>query len=105
MAPITTTCFPNAQQLEDRFHVQQLVSEALQKIHVALRKEAITDDNAQVKAARERGSHDQAPRDENGDTNKALLARSRYLLFKARSTWTASQQERGAIFPLPPRED
>ena len=38
-----------------------------------------------------------APRYQNGDTNKALLARSRYLLFKARSTWTTSQQERGAI--------
>jgi transposase len=97
MAQIATACFPNAQQIEDRFHVQQLVSEALQEIRVALRKEAITEDNTQVKAARERGSHYQAPRHENGDTNKALLARSRYLLFKARSTWTASQQERGAI--------
>ncbi|MFQ5492491.1 MAG: transposase [Phycisphaerae bacterium] len=97
MAQIATACFPNAQQIEDRFHVQQLVSEALQEIRVALRKEAITADNAQVKAARERGGHYQAPRYENGDTAKALLARSRYLLFKARSTWTASQQERGAI--------
>lgn len=97
MAQIATACFPNAQQIEDRFHVQQLVSEALQEIRVALRKEVLTVDNAQVKAAREHGSHYQAPRYENGDTNKALLARSRYLLFKARNTWTASQQERGAI--------
>ena len=77
MAQIATACFPNAQQIEDRFHVQQLVSEALQEIRVALRKEAITEDNAQVKAARERGSNYQAPRYENGDTKKALLARSR----------------------------
>lgn len=97
MAQIATACFPNAQQIEDRFHVQQLVSEALQEIRVALRKEVLTEDNAQVKAARERGSHYQSPRYENGDTNKALLARSRYLLFKARNRWTASQQERGAI--------
>lgn len=97
MAQIATACFPQAQQIEDRFHVQRLVSEALQEIRVALRKEAIMEDNAQVKAARERGSRYQAPRYENGDTPKALLARSRYLLFKARSTWTASQQERGAI--------
>ena len=52
----------------------------------ALRKVAIPEDNARVKAARERGIHYQAPRYENGNTNKALLARSRYLLFKARST-------------------
>ena len=43
---------------------------------MALRKEAITDANAQVKAARERGSHSQAPRYEKGDTHKALLASS-----------------------------
>jgi len=61
MAQIATACFPNAQQIEDRFHVQQLVSEALQEIRVALRKETITEDNAQVKAARERGSRYQAP--------------------------------------------
>ena len=97
MAQIATTCFSQAQQIEDRFHVQQLVSEALQEIRVALRKEAITEQNTQVKAARERRGGYQAPRYENGDTKKSLLARSRYLLFKARSKWTASQQERGTI--------
>ena len=83
MAQIATAYFPNAQQIEDRFHVKQLVSEALQEIRVALRKEALTEDNAQVKATRERGGRYYAPRYENGDTNKAFLARSRYLLFKA----------------------
>lgn len=66
MAQMATTCFPNAQQIEDRFHVQQLVSEALQEIRVALRKEVLTEDNAQGKAARERGSHYQSPRYEMG---------------------------------------
>ena len=98
MAQLATVCFPNAQQIEDRVQVQQRVSEAFQEVRVALRKEAITEANAPVKAARERGSHSQAPRYEKGDTHKALLASSRYLRFKARSTWTASQQERGAIF-------
>ena len=97
MTQIATNCFPNAQQIEDRFHVQQLVSAALQEIRVALRKEAITEDNTQIKAARERGRRYHAPRYENGDTPKALLARSRYLLFKARSKWTISQQTRAAI--------
>jgi transposase len=71
MAQIATTGFPNAQQSEDRFHVQQLVSAALEEIRVALRKTAITADHAQGKAARERGSRYQAPRYENGDTSKA----------------------------------
>ncbi|MCA9423319.1 MAG: transposase [Nitrospira sp.] len=42
VAQIATACFPNAQQIEDRFHVQQLVCEALQEIPVDLRKEAVT---------------------------------------------------------------
>ncbi len=33
----------------------------------------------------------------NGDTKKQLLARSRYLLFKARSKWTDSQTKRANI--------
>ena len=34
---------------------------------------------------------------ENGDTKKQLLARSRYLLFKDESKWTASQRHRAEI--------
>lgn len=97
MAQIATACFPNPQQIEDRFYVQQLVAEALQEIRVALRKEALTEDNGQVKATRERGGSYRPPRYENGDTKKALLTKSRYLLFKAKSTWTTSQQEGSAI--------
>lgn len=84
--------------------MQQLVSEALQEIRVDLRKEVVTEDNAQVKTARERGGRYQAPRYENRDTKKALLVRSRYLLLKARCTWTASQEDERVIlfreFPL-----
>lgn len=39
----------------------------------------------------------------NGDTLKQLLARSRYLLFKHESKWTASQKERAnLLFPRYP---
>ena len=54
MVQIATVCFPNARQIDDRFHVQQLVSDALQEIRVALRKEAIKENNAKVREAREK---------------------------------------------------
>ena len=97
MVQIATTCFPNAEQIDDRFHVQQLVSDALQEIRVALRKEAIKEHNAKVKEAREREGHYWAPRYENGDTLKELLARGRYVLFKSSGNWTESQKQRAGI--------
>ena len=97
MVQIATTCFPNAEQIDDRFHVQQLVSDALQEIRVALRKEAIKEHNAKVREARERNGHYWAPRYENGDTLKELLARGRYVLFKSSGNWTESQKQRAAI--------
>lgn len=75
MAQIATACFPNAQQIQDCFQVQRLSSELLQIIQVALRKEALTEDNAQVKATRERGGRYHAPRYENGDINQGVTGK------------------------------
>lgn len=97
MAQIAIACFPNAERIDDRFHVQKLVSDALQEIRIALRKEAIREHNAKVREARERGGHYWAPKYENGDTLKELLARGRHLLFKSSGHWTESQKQRVAI--------
>ena len=97
MTQIATICFPNAQQIDDRFHVQQLVSDALQEVRVALRKEAIKEDNAKVSEARAKGKYHKPHRYENDDTLKELLARGRYLLYKSSSRWSASQKERASI--------
>lgn len=97
MTEIATVCFPNAQQIDDRFHVQQLVSDALQEIRIALRKEAIKEDNAKVREAREKGKYHKPHRYENGDTLKELLARGRYVLYKSSGKWTDSQKVRATI--------
>ena len=97
MTRICTISFPNAQQIDDRFHVQQLVTEALQEIRIELRKEAIKQHNANVKATRERGETHKPHRYENGDTKKELLARGRYILFKSSGNWTERQKERATI--------
>lgn len=97
MTQIATVCFPNAEQIDDRFHVQQLVSDALQEIRVVLRKDAIKEHNRKVSDARKRNGRYFAPRYENGDTLKELLARAKYVLYKPVGRWAKSQKERAAI--------
>lgn len=97
MTEIATNCFPDAKQIDDRFHVQQLVSDALQEIRVALRKEAIQESNTKMREAREKGKYHKPHRYENGDTLKELLARGRYILYKSSGRWTESQKERAGI--------
>ncbi len=97
MTDISTNCFLNAEQIDDRFHVQQLVSDALQDIRIALRKEAIRADNLKVAEARANEKYHKPHRYENGDTLKELLARGRYILYKSSGRWTISQKERATI--------
>lgn len=91
------TAFPNADIINDRFHVQQLVSEALQEMRVTERWKAIKEENEAVKKAKENKKKYIIETYENGDTKKQLLARSRHLLFKPKSKWTESQKERADI--------
>lgn len=97
MTQIATLSFPNAEQIDDRFHVQQLLSEAVQEIRIVLRKEAIKEHNAKMREAREKGKYHKPHRYENGDTLKELLARGRHILFKSSGTWTESQKKRAHI--------
>lgn len=97
MTEIAAVCFPNALKIDDRFHVQQMVSDALQEIRVALRKEAIKENNIKVREAREKGKYHKPHRYENGDTLKELLARGKYVLHKASGNWTESQTQRAGI--------
>jgi len=86
--------FPCARITSDRFHVQQLVSDALQEIRVALRKGALKAESEAIIAARKENKVFVPTVHENGDTDRQLLARSRYVLFKPESTWHESQKER-----------
>ena len=97
MELISKNAFSNATQVIDRFHVQQLVSEAVQEIRIDLRRTAIKEENENIKQARKEKKRYYLETFKNGDTKKQLLARSRYLLFKPRSKWTESQGERSEI--------
>jgi len=97
MQNIVRYSFPNATPVTDRFHVAQLVSEATQEIRIALRKEAIREENEKIKLAKSEHKRYQPRIFENGDTKKQLLARSRYLLFKSSGKWHEQQQKRSVI--------
>ena len=89
--------FPKAVQVTDRFHVQKLVHDAVQRLRVEYRWEALELENEQLDKARLTGKSYKPVLLENGETVKQLLARSRYLLFKHFSKWTVNQQQRASI--------
>lgn len=97
MELISENAFPDVTKVTDRFHVQQLVSEAVQEIRIDSRREAIKEENESIKQARKDKRKYCLKTFENGDTKKQLLARSRHLLFKPQSKWTESQYERSEI--------
>ena len=97
MSLIAKKCFPNAVQVIDRFHVQQLATEALQEIRIKYRWEAIEAENQAIEHAKTSKQNYAAEILSNGDTLKQLLARSRYLLYKKEDNWTSEQIERASL--------
>lgn len=97
MKHIASKCFPGAVQVTDRFHVQKLAIEALQDLRIKHRWEAIDLENEQLQQAKNKGGRFTPKLFKNGDSLKQLLARSRYLLYKAPSNWTEKQSKRAKI--------
>jgi len=97
MNAIARGSFPKATLVIDRFHVQKIVTEALQEIRIDIRKQVIKTENEAHKKSKIKKKRYFENIYENGDSKKQLLARSRYLLFKAKSKWTDTQKERALI--------
>jgi len=97
MDTIIKGSFPKVTIVTDRFHVQQLVTQAVQEIRIAFRKNAIKEESRAILRVRKKKKIYQPKLFENGDSKKQLLARSRYLLFKKSSKWAESQKARATI--------
>jgi len=97
MNAMVKQAFPNATLVLDRFHVQRLVSDAVQEIRIGVRREAIQEENHQMTHAQQVKKPYRPRTFENGDTPKQLLARSRHLLFKPQSQWYDQQKARATI--------
>lgn len=111
---ICKKCFLKADIVSDRFHVQQLANDAVQKLRIEYRWAAIDDENERIAKEKEEAkkldtnksdttvmvkeiNQNKQELFENGDNRRQLLARSRYLLFKCSSKWTISQAARAKI--------
>lgn len=97
MDSIVREGFPNCRKVSDRFHVQQLVSEALQNMRIEEKWKAVEEENEEIKVCRKKKVKYLPYVYPNGDTKKQLLSRARYVLFKPKSRWTDSQKERAQI--------
>lgn len=108
--------FPSATLINDRFHVQQLMSEAVDQMRIAYRWEVLAMENEAIrlhrekkKLAKSKEERDaigvwQPERMENGETLPQVMAKSRYIILKNQSKWNKQQTERAKVlfekFPL-----
>ena len=102
-------CFPAARLVNDRFHVQQLMSEAIDQIRIRHRWEVLDEENrlikehrARRKAARTREQkliigEWEPQRMEHGETMPQIMARSRHIILKHKSKWNEQQCRRAEI--------
>lgn len=70
-------CFPKADRVTDRFHVQKLAYDALQETRIKYRWQALDQESSLMAQAKARKEAYQPQVLANGDTLKQLLARSR----------------------------
>ena len=100
------TVFSKAKLINDRFHVQQLMTEAIDQMRVALRWEVLAGENRAIKEhrAKRKAAHTRAGKElvgewmpermENEETKPQIMARSRHIILRHRSKWNAQQRTR-----------
>ena len=101
--------FPKAMLINDRFHVQQLMTEAIDQMRIAFRWVVLEEENKAIKEhrARRKAVHTRAEKDligewepvrmANGETKPQVMARSRHILLMHKSKWNDQQKARAAV--------
>ena len=89
--------FPEAIIVIDKFHVIRLILEALQTERIKYRWRVIENENKRLKLCKEENYSYKLHQYSNGDTERQLLARSTYILYKSPDKWTESQELRASI--------
>ena len=110
------TVFPKAMLINDRFHVQQLVTDAIDQMRIGFRWQVLDEENKAIREhrAKHKAAHTRAEKDligewepqrmENGETRPQIMARSRHIILMHKTKWNARQQARAAIlFRMFPR--
>lgn len=103
------TAFPRAMLINDRFHVQQLMSEAVDQIRIRHRWEVLDKENKEIKEHRRKRKvcKNRQEREAlgqwkpqimaNGETMPQIMARSRHIILKHSSKWNEQQTARAKI--------
>ena len=103
------TVFPKATLINDRFHVQQLVTDAIDQMRIGFRWQVLAEENEAIREhrAKRKAVHTRAEKDligewepvrmENGETKPQIMARSRHIILMHKTKWNPQQQERAAI--------
>ena len=98
MHAIARECFPNAEQVIDRFHVQKLACDALQELRIEHRWERrSTRKPTRWKTPVWKGKSTGREDSVTGETRKEILSRSRLLLFKDPAAWSVNQRKRASV--------
>lgn len=91
--------FPGAKLINDRFHVQQLMSEAVDQLRIRHRWEVLNHENKSIREhrARRRECRTRQEREAigqwtppimaNGETMPQIMARSRHIILRHKSKW------------------
>jgi transposase len=103
------TVFPKAMLINDRFHVQQLVTDAIDQMRIGFRWQVLAEENKAIREhrAKRKAAHTRAEKDlvgewepkrmENGETKPQIMARSRHIILMHKTKWNAQQQARAAV--------
>lgn len=97
MKYIASKAFPSAGQISDRFHVQQLMSQAIDEMRIELRWEVIKAENEQIRLSRQRKEQYRPKVEANGETLRQIMARSKLIMTRNMSKWNDSQRQRAGI--------
>lgn len=101
--------FPKAKLINDRFHVQQLMTDAIDQMRIMLRWAVLSEENKAIKEhrAKRKAAKTKAEKDavgewvpermENGETKPQVMARSRHIILMHSSKWNDQQRTRAAI--------
>ena len=103
------TVFPKAMLINDRFHVQQLVTDAIDQMRIGFRWQVLAEENKAIKEhrAKRKAVHTRAEKNligewepvrmENGETKPQIMASSRHIILMHKSKWNIQQQARADI--------
>ncbi len=94
MSLIAKHCFPYAEQIVDRFHVQKLINTVVQDIRVKYRWEAQGKEDKEVEKAQRTGVKYDKVIFPNNETISQLFTRGRYALYTSKEKWSERTAER-----------